>query len=660
MRKPEENKRTFQNGKGLLDKCIYKLNENQKGEAGGNVALHPVVVIMLGEKSSAYTKYIKKTLDDNWNNARFLQYLNVVKNGEDYSCHILKEVESDEAWQWEEKPESFEEQLDKAIVAMLEADEKIFQDRNSVKLEYILDATEAEGKEYIDLFRKISSHLHANELKTLFLMIDQRPESNKADASDKLVQYIVENRNEKMGTVYLLSNYLKSGRMLGEKYIFENYRLIADIILLGGNKGGTASFRQNLYNGIKTVSYALVTKPTDEIAAVALQTLLASVYEEEKSNLTKEMTEQEIRERLKIDRYNGIELAEKIFKEKVESKFPSSECFEYLPFVSAKEYKESIKDDNISLRDLDRLTFGAASTFIKVNYEELVEKLFEDEENVSECQERIRLELTKEFEFFDLLSLDARRTILKSIIEADYYSGGSGAREEFASRIHSKAVYSSKKKFYEKIKPLYVDAVFELLDSAIRLNEVYAECEKEIRKEWIITGDESESVEKVYKNLVKEFVRSEKKINERKSAFPNIFNPNNTKEELLQEFWNIFCTLVKLKEFSYDFEQEVDFRMDSMNEAQRYLFVSDELQKKLDGSIRLRNAIDVATTKVSCYYLINESADYANNLKQADGNGKEYTLFDLNRTDCIEQLEIYNISKPEFLHLTNGGMNHED
>lgn len=660
MKKTEDSKRIFQNGKELLDKCIYKLTENQKGEAGGNVAMYPVVVIMMGEKCKEYTRYIKNTLDDNWNNARFLQYLNVVKKENGYICHKLKETGNDEIWQWNNDENNFEEQLDEAIVEMLEADEKIFQDRNTIKLEYVLDATETSGKDYIDLFRRINSHLHANELKTLYLMIDQRPKSNKADDSDRLVRYIVENKDAETGTVYLLSNYLKSGRMLGEKYIFENYRLIANVILLGGNKGGNVSFKQNLYNGIKTVSYALVTKPTDEIAAVALQTLLAHIYEEEKSNLSQEMAEQEIRERLKLDRYNGIELAEKIFKEKIECKFPSAECFEYLPFCSVKEWKECIKDDSVSIRDLERFTFGAASSFIKMHYEEPVEKLFENEESIIECQKRIRLELIRNFEFFELLALDDKRTLLKSLIEAEYHSGGSGVREGFTSKLHNLAIYNSKKSFYEKMKQLYVEVMYELLDSVMKVNSIYAECEKEIQKECIVTGNESDSVEKIYTSLVREFVRSEKKINEHKSAFPDIFNSDNTKEELLQAFWNTFCSLTKMKEFSYDFEKEVDFRMDSMSETQRYMFVSEELQKKLEGSIRLRNAIDVATMKMSCYYLINESADYANNLKQADGNGKEYTLFDLNRTDCIEQLEIYNITKPELLHLTHGGMKDED
>ena len=57
--------------------------------------------------------------------------------------------------------------------------------------------------------------------------------------------------------------------------------------------------------------------------------------------------------------------------------------------------------------------------------------------------------------------------------------------------------------------------------------------------------------------------------------------------------------------------------------------------------------------KVSCYYLISENAKYASNLRQSDSNGRDYTLFPkLNRTDSIEQMEIYNISNPELIRLT--------
>ena len=67
---------------------------------------------------------------------------------------------------------------------------------------------------------------------------------------------------------------------MGEKRLFENYRLIADIILLGETEAARLLSKRIFTMGIKTVSYALVTKPTDEIAEVTLQELLEQIYEE--------------------------------------------------------------------------------------------------------------------------------------------------------------------------------------------------------------------------------------------------------------------------------------------------------------------------------------------------------------------------------------------
>ena len=80
-----ENK-VFHNGRELLESCVERLGENQSGDVGGNVALHPTLVVMLGEKSRQYTKHIKSTLDDNWNNSGFLQYVGIARSGNCSSC----------------------------------------------------------------------------------------------------------------------------------------------------------------------------------------------------------------------------------------------------------------------------------------------------------------------------------------------------------------------------------------------------------------------------------------------------------------------------------------------------------------------------------------------------------------------------------------------
>ena len=652
MRETEEKQQSFRNGKELLEHCVRTLNANQRGESGGNVALYPVLVIMLGEKCAEHVKYIKRTLDDNWNNARFLKYLKVVKRGDTWQASLIDSSEDYEQCEWGSEAAEFQEAMNKAVVEMLEADEKIFLERNFVKMEYVLDATEEDGREYYDLFQTTQNELYTGELKTLYLMLDQRPKDGNVRKSDELLQYIKSKRNDNAETIYLLSNFLKAGSMLGEKRLFENYRLIADIILLGGNRGGEASFKTNLYNGIKTVSYALVTKPTDEIAEVTLQELLEQIYEEDKKAFSGRMTEKEIRERIEIDHNNGMEMGEDIFRGELENQFPDRNSFCYLPFRSEKEGKAALGDAGISERELNAITYGAYGSFVRKYFEEPVEKLFAQKEKLEEYRMRIKAHIGEKFGYFELLDLDQQRDVLQRILGEEYLTSGVGKYADFQGILFQQAVFESRKTFYGKIKQLYWEELEKQIDAAKRLEEYYQECLKEIQREMIVTGEESESVKKTYADLVKEYVGSHRRVNERKTAFPEIFRAENTKEELLAAFWNVFRDMIRIEAYSYDFEKEVDLRMGNTNEIGRNQLVTQELKKQLDGSIRLKNIIDLAMVKVSCYYLISENAKYASNLRQSDSNGRDYTLFGLNRTDSIEQMEIYNISNPELIRLT--------
>jgi len=652
MRETEEKQQSFRNGKELLEHCVRTLNANQRGESGGNVALYPVLVIMLGEKCAEHVKYIKRTLDDNWNNARFLKYLKVVKQGDTWQASLIDSSEDYEQCEWESETAEFQEAMNKAVVEMLEADEKIFLERNFVKMEYVLDATEEEGREYYDLFQSTQNELYTGELKTLYLMLDQRPKDGNVRKSDELLQYIKSKRKDNAETIYLLSNFLKAGSMLGEKRLFENYRLIADIILLGGNRGGEASFKTNLYNGIKTVSYALVTKPTDEIAEVTLQELLEQIYEEDKKAFSGRMTEKEIRERIEIDHNNGMEMGEDIFRGELGNQFPDRNSFCYLPFQSEKEGKAALGDAGISERELNAITYGAYGSFVRKYFEEPVEKLFAQKEKLEEYRMRIKAHIGEKFGYFELLDLDQQRDVLQRILGEEYLTSGVGKYADFQGILFQQAVFESRKTFYGKIKQLYWEELEKQIDAAKRLEEYYQECLKEIQREMIVTGEESESVKKTYADLVKEYVGSHRRVNERKTAFPEIFRAENTKEELLAAFWNVFRDMIRIEAYSYDFEKEVDLRMGNTNEIGRNQLVTQELKKQLDGSIRLKNIIDLAMVKVSCYYLISENAKYASNLRQSDSNGRDYTLFGLNRTDSIEQMEIYNISNPELIRLT--------
>ena len=206
----------------------------------------------------------------------------------------------------------------------------------------------------------------------------------------------------------------------------------------------------------------------------------------------------------------------------------------------------------------------------------------------------------------------------------------------------------AKKLYYDKIKEIMAEEVEKLVNASLQFEELYRECEEEVQRERVITGDESESVEKTYRNIVKDFIQERYS---KEAGFQEIFSVDVDKNSLLAAIWKAFLDLIQKEVYRYDFEKEVDSRIDRMNDEERHIFVSRELKKKLDGSIRLKNPVKVSMMKTSCFYMVNEKAEYAKNLKNAEGNDRDYLLFNLNRTDCIEQIEIYDILSPEDIHL---------
>lgn len=651
MEQKKNIQESFCNGKELLECCIKKLNENQQAETGGNVALYPTVIIIMGNKCRDFVQYIKNTLDENWNNACFLQYLCVIKEDGRWKVFSLKNMENTYIWECNNK--NWEMSLDSAIVKMLETEEKIFSSRTSVKLEYFLDSTEDNSREYFKLFQQTSNTMCPNELKTLYLMLDQRPGGRHVAASHRLLRSIVKD-NVLTGsqTVYLLSNYLSSGQMLNGNNIWQNYRLSANLILLGGNKKGSGRVMQDLFRGFKTVSYALVTKPTDEIAAVSLLALLRGLYKSEEDKLSHEMPASEIKEKLQMDQYNGFSYLEELFNKKIKAKFPRETDWKYLPFSSLQDYKKIQGYTDITLEMADNVTFGAATAFMQKHYIEPAMKFFEDNNEITQCREKISGILKKNFNYFEMLYLSEHQNGLDEMVVSLYHFAGSPEKDSFYKRLHDLSVYESKCIFYGYAKKLIKNELEQLLENAQNFKETYIKCEKEIEQQCFVTGSESKSVEKFYSETVKEYIGQKQHFNY-SPAFPEVFCVSNTKEELLQAVWNEYLGLIKNNVYNCNFEQELDNRLNKVNENGRHKFVSEELKKRLKGSIRIKNNIEIPMSKAGCYYLVNADAEYAKTLEAAES--KEYVLFDLNRTDCIEQLEIYNITSPGLLHLAGTG-----
>lgn len=652
----------FHNVKELLDSCVQKLNEKDIGKTGGNVALHPTVLVFVGNKSKKYVQNVKKILDDNWNNTRFLQYLHVVKQDEKWSCNTISTDVSHQGITWESLCSECGQGMDEAILKMLETDERIFADKSRIKMEFILDSTEEYGKEYYDLIMEIGNSFHAENLKTLFLMIDQRYGLDRVVRSENLLRYIIgremdngQAQNRKLGTTYLISNYLESGDILGDSKLYLNYRLVANIILLGGNRNSDSHYVTNLYNGIKTVAYALVTKPTNAIAAVSLVELLKQMYENDKRQLERELSEKDIKERMGIESSNGFAFAEEWFRKEIQENLPESNALQYLPFESEKAFREIQNMDSISSDLVDDYTYGAWSAFLQKQYIGVLRKNWQEDVEYRIIRAKIRSIIQWAFSYFELLKLANKKEEVYQIIRMPYQYGGTGNKGGFSDKLQKIALYEVKKSFYEKLKELIVEEFDFLFDAARRFQSDYQMCIEEIERESVVLYSEIETtsmdnIRSVYSDQVKRYIEHNKKDNATESAFPGIFNITGNKEDILRETWNVFLELIDNDIYSYDFEHEVDFRMNSMNEIKRKNF-TDELQKVLNGSIRLKSIINVPMKKSICFYMVNANANYAKELAEADGYGKEYMLFGLNRTDCVEQIEIHNITNPENLHV---------
>lgn len=656
----ENDRKTFQNGKQLLESCIDQLREKQYTETGGTVALYPTVLILLGEKCANHTKDIKSTLDGNWNNARYLQYINVVKTDKGWHCFRLREPSDQNAqtqnicaWDgyvWQSEGEGWTETLNHAIVDMLETEEKIFSRRTMIRMEYILDASEADGIPYADLFWNTSNALQSDEQKTLYLMVDQRPGTDRVEASDALLRYLTE-KSDVAGlssAIYLLSNYLQSGQMLGDGRIWQNYRLAADLMLLTGSRteADTVVCRQS--GGFKTVSYALVTKPTEEIAAVSLRTLMQEIYEHGQEQLFRELSASEISGKLQMDRYHGFSFLEELFQRKIRVRFPKETDWNYLPFAGASAYRQFLKSQDLTIEAADALTYGAATAFLNSGYLAPVTDFLSNEKEMQLCRQQISRLLQTQFTYFELAYLQEHQEELDDIILAEYRSAGFRSGGRACGRLQEQGIYESKRMYYKKMKQVMAASMHQLIRQALAFRQTWQTCTREVQRECMVTGDASESVERFYSGIAAEYAG--------RLSVPDIFCVTNQKEDLLQAFWKAYLNLIREQVYDCDFERETDCRMDGMDEKQRHVFVEKELRKKLEGSRRLKNTIEIPMTEAGCYYMVNANADYAKTLERACRG--EYALFHFNRTDCIEQLKIYDILKPAQLRL--GGVKDRD
>ncbi len=646
-----KNEKAYCGGRELLQRCLEQLQRFQGGKTGDHTALYPTVLIVMGEKCRPHIGTLRDTLEQNWRNARFLQYVNIIKNSAGWECAGLTDGGKNGAYRWRTIQGSPVEAVSRAVTAMLQLPDGIFANKSYIKMEFIMSATEPDAAAYYDLFLDLGSGLPTVDLKTFYLMIDQTKQEDGNKKSEAVWQYIYkkireDKKKEKCGTLYLLSNFLDFGSILGEDRIWQNYRLIADIVLLGGS---VEINRQRIYGGIRTAAYALVTKPVEAIAMVSLEALLCEMRAREEERYEGELSVKDIRERLGIQATNGFAFAEEIFREKLEKRFPPAAALCYLPFGSAEELKKARRAGRIAQEDMSACMTDAWRLLKRRRYTDTVKALIADKDEIDAIRGNVRELLYQTFPYGEARKLAAQADTIKKLLLEELRTDGRLEQNTYENSLYAEAVYAGKRIFYEKIKQIFTEEFTDFLEQAREFGNLYERCENEVKQEGYVTASVDDSIARFYTDEAKRYV--ERRLSDsRDTMLASVFDVRHREEDLLKAVETVFAELIEADIYRYDFEKERGIRMRNMTASQQYAYVGAELQKALNGSMRLRNKFSVAD-RTDCFYMVHNTADYAKHLEQRDGYGQQFQLFDLNRTDCIEQIEIYMVTRPESIRL---------
>ncbi len=623
----------------LIRDCIDHLNSIQKEEKGDNRALFPVVIVFFGQHPVEYFSTIRDTLKINWpKDAALLKYLNIVKTEDGFTCSNLMTGEKSQ-----EDPLVF---VEKAVVEML-GEERAFEEKSRTRFEHILSGEDEDGTAYYDFMIRMKLGSHYNIFKTMFVMMDES-EPDKRRKIHKLLNHITENRENtkhELGTVYLLSNYLKGGGVLKNHKLNLNYRLVADLILLGGNNGtdkhNSAISTIENFDTVKTAGYALVEKPVRGITIVSLQKMMKYLKEENERMYRESagdvlQSAEKIQDKLGIQR-GKIRCLEEIFQESILRILPSPGEIQYLAYVNEQEYKNIYKEKRVSAARLDRATGGNWNLFFEENYTDKVMDLLSDDKFMSGCLEKIRKNWRSVLSYGDALyGLDDGRVM--NALEEFAVASSAPPGNSIEEGVHFWAVEETRRLFYSHMNRHLSRMLSEIHQDAKTFRQAYVDLEGVISEQSL--DNQEESSRHHYENLAENYLRQDSS-----QILSDMFRLKNGEDKIIQELESAFKRLIKTDMiYAMSFEEELQTRLTAMSDVDRVLMIKSVLEEKIENKIRLHGRGSSYVDNVrGVYYLMKEGADYA---KEID-TSRQFTIFHLNRTDCIEKIAIYDLDTPE-------------
>lgn len=280
---------------------------------------------------------------------------------------------------------------------------------------------EEELFEKIDLIEKMKKVLaFPNQVPIFCVALDERiGKEVKAAALRNQMADLLENGqlDQTAPCVYLVGNKNSMGSLMPKEDYFG--AVFADLMVLANGADPYVSSTV-IHSGIKTVGYATVEKPSDDIAKVSVFSLLKQMSE--LRNMKKIASEHleaeeiaEIAERLGI-RKDGKFLMIDPYVDAAEKEFPTSEVLNAFPRRSC----EDLDLEELTAEEVDEQTFGAWSCYIQTIVSKIESEIVSGFQRENDFQETFLNYLLENFSRAELIWLSANTEEIEGYLQKDY------------------------------------------------------------------------------------------------------------------------------------------------------------------------------------------------------------------------------------------------
>ena len=597
-----------------------------------NISYCPVILVYLGETAHYNREPVLKTLNNNWKNSSYIEQILVPLDYSGNDAVLLANEEQDSGAR--EVKGSLDSLIDICIRSrILKNSEGIFADKRRIFVEIISACEDISGIAMLnDVIKPINTLKGVEVWKSLYLVIDQSDSGTDKQAMNLLREM---DKNEDtifsangFRQIYILSNYLCGGSILSETELISNYRSISDILLLKNNYNielgeRTGSFEKlNEQGAVRTLSYNLVEKPCREIAIATYMGLISEMV-----NVTVSDNIHSAFNTSEFTFFNDY------YQREIETRIPGERAMEYLAWIP-EELDRLKKMPVINTDVLDRATMGQWSAFFDSYYRDLVN----NEINEADFRNSFHYYLKSKFNYKEMRDSFNREDIDNVIRYSGATQIAAGRDNLFRRTAYFGTDYVRGKYYNDYVAPIFRATLDRLYSKASDFENMVMKIDNYLPRSLVILKSELySSIKEFYGDIVKRY------ISEHRDEFNLLMDVDLTPTEFYDNLFAFFKSLVsQIDVFNLNFEQEMSRRLEGMGSdyAKRNKIIEDALSNNIENSRRLNIAMDTNCRAVYQTYLGNPRADFVRRLMGDRVNN----VYDLDKSDCIENLIVYQMS----------------